>query len=683
MKKTISLLILFVAPIFMVGQGIYWAPSPINPNEPSPRLYVDITSDECSCPELQDADPETNPLYFWSWEPVEDRPTVEVNGEQVDVTNGNWTDSNDNLQMKRDPFNSDLWYFDFAGVSLTEFYFAPEALFDVGVSFLIKEDNGSPDGQPEQKSIDMNIDVVFSTTSDFELEIESITAGVAEPTVITHAGDERIFGVEQPGVIRIFYRDGSVEPVPFLDIQDRVQDFGGEQGLLGLAFPPDYCTDGRFYVNYTHTDQGQLVTRISRFEVDSENPNQGDPNSEEILLQFDQDFGNHNGGHLEFGPDGYLYIGTGDGGSGGDPNNRAQNITSYLGKMLRIDVSPENGYDIPLDNPYIFDDFGQDEIWSFGLRNPWKFAFDRLNGNLYIADVGQNEFEEVNFEPVGASGGLNYGWRCYEGDADFNLSGCDAPEYIFPVLDYAHSDPEFNHCSVTGGRVYRGPSFEALYGWYFFTDFCSGYYWAIQPGSDEFEVQELGTIGASFVTTWGEDFFGEVYLGNSAQISRIIDPTDQLEEPIFQNGTTLSTSVEGTAYSWFYDGELLGVSSEPEIEIEATGPYTLEIETAAGCTVDLEIVVNALTDGVKENDESAIVLYPNPADRYFEIPREIIPDQGLELRIFSVEGREVLSKHLANHGVQIDVSQLSSGMYFVELRTLTGDRIGEGKLVVD
>jgi len=145
----------------------------------------------------------------------------------------------------------------------------------------------------------------------------------------------------------------------------------------------------------------------------------------------------------------------------------------------------------------------------------------------------------------------------------------------------------------------------------------------------------------------------------------------------------LSTSVEGTAYSWFYDGELLGVSSEPEIEIEATGPYTLEIETAAGCTVDLEIVVNALTDGVKENDESAIVLYPNPADQYFEIPREIIPDQGLELRIFSVEGREVLSKHLANHQSQIDISQLGSGMYFVELRTLTGDRIGEGKLVVD
>ncbi|MFT6175517.1 MAG: glucose/arabinose dehydrogenase, partial [Cryomorphaceae bacterium] len=258
--------------------------------------------------------------------------------------------------------------------------------------------------------------VCVAQTEDFSIDHETVLSGISSATTITHAGDERIFATEQPGRIRVFYRDGTLESEPFIDIQSRVQDAGGEQGLLGLAFEPDFCESGRFYVNYT-ADDGGLVTRISRFSVDEDNPMIGDPDSEEILIQFDQDFGNHNGGHIEFGSDGFLYIGTGDGGSGGDPNNRAQNITSYLGKMLRIDVSPETGYDIPLDNPYIFDDFGQDEIWSYGLRNPWKFAFDRQSGDMYIADVGQNAFEEVNFESADAEGGLNYGWRCYEGDS--------------------------------------------------------------------------------------------------------------------------------------------------------------------------------------------------------------------------------------------------------------------------
>lgn len=664
------------------AQGIFWIPSVFDPGTDQVRLYVDISSEDCGCPELLDADPETNPLYVWTWGPNEQRPEVQVGGQLFNTLNGDWNNSNENLKMEVDPDNSNLWYYEFVGAPLADFYgVTPQTLFEEGISFLLKEKNGAPQDEPEQKSIDLYIDMPTEAGGDFsEIELVDVTDEIDSPTVITNAGDERIFVVEQPGVIRIFYRDGTVESQPFLDIQDRVEDAGGEQGLLGLAFPPDYCTDGRFYMNYTHTENTQLVTRISRFEVDPENPNQGDPDSEEILIQFNQDFSNHNGGHLEFGPDGYLYIGTGDGGSGGDPNNRAQDITSYLGKMLRIDVSPESGYDIPLDNPYIFDDFGQDEIWSFGLRNPWKFAFDSETGDLYIADVGQNAFEEVNFESFLAEGGLNYGWRCYEGNADYNLNGCDAPEYVFPVYEYAHSNPSFNHCSVTGGRVYRGPSFELFQGAYFFTDFCSGYYWAIRPSFNGFSVYELGTAGASFVTTFGEDVFGEIYLGNSAQIRMLTDPNDELEDPLVLNGNTLSTTVDGNFFFWFYEGELLSATSQNFLEVEATGTYSVEIETDNGCTITLDTEVTALSDGLGRI-ESEFTLFPNPTSGIFELRADNLPEEGVNIALFSVEGRLLRILPLGSAGNLIDVSSLPTGIYIVEIQRIDGTRLAMRKLV--
>ncbi|HKL02118.1 MAG TPA: PQQ-dependent sugar dehydrogenase, partial [Cryomorphaceae bacterium] len=315
-------------------------------------------------------------------------------------------------------------------------------------------------------------------TAQVELELGLMAEGFNRPCDIVNAGDERLFVVEQVGTIQILNQNGEVEDEPFLDISSIVDSQGGEKGLLGLAFSPDYCTSGEFYVNYTATENSQLKTIIARYQVSPENENLAIQDSEERILEYDQDFSNHNGGQVEFGPDGYLYIAAGDGGSAGDPNNRAQDIMSYLGKLLRIDVSTDP-YSIPEDNPFAFDDFGLDEIWAYGLRNPWKFAFDDETGDLFIADVGQNSREEINFQAQSEPGGLNFGWRCYEGNATYNTSGCLPEEnFEFPIYDYLYGNQGNGfRCSITGGRVYNGPSFTQIQGKYIATDFCSGEYW--------------------------------------------------------------------------------------------------------------------------------------------------------------------------------------------------------------
>jgi hypothetical protein len=406
----------------------------------------------------------------------------------------------------------------------------------------------------------------------------------------------------------------------------------------------------------------------------------GDPDSEEILIQFDQDFGNHNGGHIEFGSDGFLYIGTGDGGSGGDPNNRAQNITSYLGKMLRIDVSPETGYDIPLDNPYIFDDFGQDEIWSYGLRNPWKFAFDRQSGDMYIADVGQNAFEEVNFESADAEGGLNYGWRCYEGDSNFNLSGCTSSDYLFPILDYPHNDGNFSHCSVTGGRVYRGPSFEAFDGWYFYTDYCSGVYWAVKQSGDVTEEQEFGTIGQSFVSTFGEDVWGEIYFANGSSIHRLLDPNDELVGPIVQTGSVLSSSLDGVTYEWFLNGQLVGSSAE--LEMSELGEYTLVVTTGnSTCQVESTIEVTSLSTGDYSVARNPLAIFPNPAQESVMIDLERYSAEAHSLAIYSIDGRLIHLLRVNTNRVELDLSDYANGAYILNLLDISGNSIAQSKLV--
>ncbi len=384
-----------------------------------------------------------------------------------------------------------------------------------------------------------------------DLELESFASGFNRPVNIKHAGDDRLFVVEQDGIIKIVNSDGTVETTNFLDIDNIVGSTGNEQGLLGLAFHPNFETNGYFFVNYTNNSGDTVISRFSRIGVD---PTIADPNSELIILTYSQPYTNHNGGELQFGPDGYLYISSGDGGSGGDPQNNSQNLNSLLGKLLRIDVnnsSASNPYAIPADNPFVGNASVRDEIWAYGLRNPWKFSFDSANDDLWIADVGQNAREEINQAPSTAAG-LNYGWRCYEGNSSYNLSGCPSSSTMtFPVSEYSHSG---GRCSITGGYVYRGSTYPNLVGSYLFGDVCSQ-----EIGYLKFENGSWNSTFESFSGNWvafGEDINGELYVSNlSGSIFKISDALLSIDEntqntiSIYPNpaNTVLNIDFFGTA----------------------------------------------------------------------------------------------------------------------------------------
>ncbi|MDQ3141317.1 MAG: PQQ-dependent sugar dehydrogenase [Bacteroidota bacterium] len=340
--------------------------------------------------------------------------------------------------------------------------------------------------------------------------------GVSIPVDISHANDDRLFIIEKAGTISIIQNDVLLD-TPFLDIVWKVNSRGNEQGLLGITFHPNYETTGTFYINYINKNTPNQ-TVIAKYTVDPKNPNHADTNSAEILLTIVQPYSNHNGGCLKFGKDGYLYIGMGDGGNGGDPQNYAQNKKSMLGKMLRIDVNQSSSYKIPADNPFVNNINYLDEIWALGLRNPWRFSFDRLNGDLWIGDVGQGEWEEVDFSAFGSQSGLNYGWRCYEGNHDFNTTGCGAKNtFTFPIHEYVSNENE-DGCSITGGFVYRGTKYPSLYGKYIYADYCSGRIWALQrmPNGQINNVLAL-TFKRNTITTFGEDAQGELYFAAAAE----------------------------------------------------------------------------------------------------------------------------------------------------------------------
>lgn len=352
--------------------------------------------------------------------------------------------------------------------------------------------------------------ICFSQT----VALESFGTGFSSPVEITHAGDTRLFVVERGGAIKILNANGTVNPTPFLNLSGIISS-GGERGLLGLAFHPNYSTNGFFYVNYTNT-AGNTV--ISRYSVNSGNPDVANTSGASILLTITQPYSNHNGGSVKFGPDGYLYIGMGDGGSGGDPENRAQNINELLGKMLRIDVNNGTPYGIPANNPYV-GIAGADEIWAIGVRNPWKFSFNRSNGDLWIADVGQNNFEEIN-KVSSTQAGLNYGWRCYEGNAAYNATGCAAQSTMtFPLAVTTHSA---GNCSITGGYVYTGTTYPNFQNKYFFTDYCASKIGMVDNSGNI--TYSANFSGNSFVT-FGEDNNGELYVGsiNNGTIYKIKD----------------------------------------------------------------------------------------------------------------------------------------------------------------
>lgn len=346
--------------------------------------------------------------------------------------------------------------------------------------------------------------------------LELFAEGFTSPVEIAHAGDSRLFVVEQAGRIKILNADGSVTATPFLDISSIISS-GGERGLLGLAFHPDYDDNGYFFVNYTNP-AGNTV--IARYSVSSSDPSVADPESALPLLTVVQPYPNHNGGCLRFGADGYLYISMGDGGSGGDPNNNAQTLSSLLGKMLRIDIDNGDPYSIPATNPFTGQPAAAGEIWAYGLRNAWKFSFNRTNGDLWIADVGQNAIEEINKATAGDAG-LNYGWRCYEGTEVYNDAGCSAGDtYTPPFAEYTHNAT--NGCSVTGGYVYTGGMYPNLLGKYIFADYCNNKLGILDTDGS---ITYTEAYSGNNFTTFGEDMAGELYVAgkSSGDVFKITD----------------------------------------------------------------------------------------------------------------------------------------------------------------
>jgi glucose/arabinose dehydrogenase len=355
-----------------------------------------------------------------------------------------------------------------------------------------------------------------------------------EPVAVTSANDgtNRLFVVERGGLIQIL-QDGNRLETPFLDISDQVSRCN-ECGLLGLAFPPDFAEDGYFFVNYTsNTDRAAPDTNdpntsndtvIARFRV-SDNPNLADDASEFPILLINQPETNHNGGHILFGPDNYLYIGMGDGGGGSDRFENSQNPASLLGKILRIEVGATGTYSVPEDNPFVDVEGYRDEIWATGLRNPWRFSFDHATGDLYIADVGQGSYEEVNYVTAADldQGGQNYGWNILEGDVCYppdQAQNCDRTGLTAPVVTYDHSN---DNCSVTGGYVYaaRRPNQVPVY---LYADFCSGRIWGLQRDGANWVTQELDDL-SFLISSFGEDEYGNVYVvGFNGEIYQIFDP---------------------------------------------------------------------------------------------------------------------------------------------------------------
>jgi len=356
-----------------------------------------------------------------------------------------------------------------------------------------------------------------------QISLSRVAGGFVQPVHVAHAGDgsERIFVVEQAGRIRIL-DNGVVLPSPFLDISAKLACCG-EQGLLSVAFPPGFASKRYFYVNYTRNPDGATV--VARYRVSAGDTNAAEPVSEEVILTIPQPFANHNGGQLAFGPDNNLYIGMGDGGSGGDPQGNAQNSGSLLGKILRIDVESGTApYVVPPDNPFVGAAGYRPEIWALGVRNPWRFSFDRRTGDLYIGDVGQGNFEEIDFQPAGDPGGRNYGWNIMEGDSCYppGTAGCNRIGLALPVFVYDHA----LGCSVTGGHVYRGSAFPSLQGVYLFGDYCSGRIWGIRKNGAGWDNALLATNTTLTITTFGEDESGNVYVVNYANgdLLKILSP---------------------------------------------------------------------------------------------------------------------------------------------------------------
>ena len=365
---------------------------------------------------------------------------------------------------------------------------------------------GPPIVPAQAISIAANTNTPTATPVD-AIALEKFTGYIKRPNYMTHAGEQTLYIVEQAGKIHVL-QEGELLEEPFLDITEKVNDYINEQGLLELAFHPNFVENGTFFIYYSTHDSGNTV--LARYQTLADNPLRADPTSETILITFAQPDSVHNAGQLQFGPDGYLYIGIGDGGMLYDKAGNAQNKNIHLGSLLRIDVDAAgNGfeYGIPDNNPFL-DDSGQSEIWSYGWRNPWRFSFDRHTGNLFVGDVGEFDREEINFQPVSSVGGENYGWNIWEGTTCFQAENCRTDGFTFPIFEYSHQEG----CAIIGGYIYRGQAYPELWGNYFLGDYCMGKIWRLFPSEDGSWQADMILDTDYLITSFAEDADGELYV---------------------------------------------------------------------------------------------------------------------------------------------------------------------------
>ena len=499
------------------------------------------------------------------------------------------------------------------------------------------------------------------------IALHNWATGLSGPVWLANAGDDRLFVVQQGGIIKIIADSMQVLSTPFLNITSEVNSSGNEQGLLSMAFDPDYATNGYFYVYYIF-GSGNGTSRISRFHV-SADPNVADPASEVILYTVPQPYSNHNGGCLQFGPDGYLYCGFGDGGSGDDPQGNGQNYTTALASMIRIDVSQHDStFTIPPDNPWVSTQDTLPELWAKGLRNPWRYSFDRLTGDMWIGDVGQSAWEEVDFWPVGDNSGPNFGWRCREGfvtnpNPDTH-SGCGtAADYVSPVGAFNHTSQGW--CAIIGGYVYRGPSFPHLYGKYIFTDYCNGDFLTF---GNNYDVDTLLLSTNTGYSAFGQDVAGEMYVSDveHGTVKKIVDACPMPDPVISFDGQTLTSSV-ANGWQWLLDGVAVNGATGQNYVPLANGTYQVRANFGGPCLL-LSNTVEVSNTGIHEAGEFLPSIYPQPANSILELRADDRSKSTFTVDLLDAVGHAVRTVQWPAQEpvLSIDVSGLAEGAYVLQ-----------------
>lgn len=481
---------------------------------------------------------------------------------------------------------------------------------------------------------------------------------------LAHAGDDRLFAVVQAGYIFIITDSMQVASRPFLDITGQV-DYSGEKGLLGLAFAPDYATTGHLYTHYV-APVGQGMTVISRWTV-STDPDSVDMASEDTLFTYDQPYPNHKGGDLDFGPDGMLYIPLGDGGSGGDPQGHAQDLSDPLGDILRIDVSdPDTTYTVPADNPYV--SAGPDtlkEIWASGLRNPFRFGFDLLTGDMWIGDVGQSAWEEWDLLPAG-TGGANFGWRCYEGHAPYNTAGCQ-PQSFYRAPAVVHlnqAQPGGTYCAAIGGRVYRGSQWPHLYGRYFYTDVCAPEFRNLRPDGGGGFIDELSVEpGFAGFTCIAEDHTGELFAANlgDGKVYKLSDRCPMDPPVITQAGNELHTPSIGSI-QWYFEGLPFLGATDTVFAPGSSGAVHVMVDHGDQCVLSSDTLAFVYT-GIVPLALPLLQAFPDPANDVLYITRW--DARSITFRVLDRSGRTVLEGPVNSTREGLRTADLPTGVYLL------------------